>query len=382
MLSLQETQSLFEKAEYKDLVEDYKVMRDHGFYDHDTANLFGSGEEQNEHRIKSLGQDDANKLMETIKNVPLKHLIKEFLAKSSTTGIGGAAYLIPLKIYQTLYTYAAVPDIINDVSSTVVPAAEVPGSTLDVDIAKYGKYKPHMISSGAKQWEEEMEFTKSTLDFSNAWGINFSIGNDLIEDQKFSMIDVHVRMAGEQMGKYSAWKVLQRMITPSGGDGTQWVPTPGADNITLSVYWLAYDALIQNEFRPTNHLSTYHSMIYTMQDTTLFPAATISTWRDTIFKGEDPKMFGLDWIRCEIPPSTSTATDGMWDIASPGTAQTMTNMLAFVFAKDYGWISGRKRWLRLENYSDPVRDLVGATITARQDTQSLYNTAQAKIKTT
>jgi hypothetical protein len=383
-LSLQETKTLFESEKYKSLLEDYKVMRDHGFYDHDTANLFGTGDEQQEHKVDGLDETDKNKVMETLKTVPLSRLVKEFLAKSSTTGLDGAAYLIPLKIYQTLYTYAASADIINDVSSIVVPASEVPGATLDVDIAKYGTYKPHKFQSGGKQVEEEIAFTKSTLDFTAPWGINFSIGNDLIEDQKFSLIDVHVRMAGEQMGKYSSYQVLNRMITNSGGDGTMYLaPSMGADNPTLTNYAAAYDQPMINEFRPTHHLTTYHGMLQVMKDTTYFPSGTLSTWRDKIFAAEDPKMLGLEWIRCDLPPSNgSTGADGMYEIDSAGTGATMGDLKAWVFAKDYFLISGRKRWLRMENYSDPVRDLVGATITARQDTQSLYNTAASYLLAT
>jgi len=53
-------------------------------------------------------------------------------------------------------------------------------------------------------------------------------------------------------------------------------------------------------------------------------------------------------------------------------AKVGTDLLTIVFDKDYAMLSGRKRWLRIENYSDPVRDLVGATITARQDSVTLY----------
>ena len=35
--------------------------------------------------------------------------------------------------------------------------------------------------------------------------------------------------------------------------------------------------------------------------------------------------------------------------------------------------------LRIENYSDPVRDLVGATITCRQDSVTVYNDSICKI---
>jgi len=56
-----------------------------------------------------------------------------------------------------------------------------------------------------------------------------------------------------------------------------------------------------------------------------------------------------------------------------------TSCETLVFDKDYALLSGRKRWLRIENYSDPIRDLVGATVTARQDSVTIYNDACANI---
>jgi hypothetical protein len=365
MLSLQETQALFEKAEYKDIVESFRVKKDHAVYDHDEANLFGVGTEQQEQRIQALGQDDANKLAETVKTVPLSRMIKEFLAKSSTTGLSGAAYLIPLKIYSTLATYAAVPDLINEVSMAVIPASEIPGATLDVDIAKYGSYKPHVVSSGAKQVEEEIAFTKATLDFTRTFGINFNIGNDLIEDNQFALIDVHVRMAGDQMGQESAKRVLADMVTCSDGDGTlNTVASMGSNSTTLANLSGGYDMIITNfaGARPDKLLSNYNMLRKgPMLDTTTFPAVALATWREKIFNAEDPKIWGLNWIRTDHP-STFTAASSL-----------PTHNKSWIFCKDYSFISGRKRWLRMENYSDPVRDLVGATITARQDTKSIYN---------
>jgi hypothetical protein len=368
-LSLQETQQLFEKPEYKSILEDYVVQKDHGFYDHDAANLFGIGLDQQEHRTPALNQDDANKLAETVKSVPLSRMIKEFLAKSGTTGLNGAAYLIPLKIYSTLATYAASRDIINDISMVVIPAAEIPGATLDIDIARYGSYVPHALSSGGKQVEEEIEFDKATLNFTKPWGINFSIGNDLIEDSQFSLIDMHVRMAGEQMGKYSTTKILAKMLTTTDGSGTLLTESAGNDTTLLDDVNNAQNAVLLGfEVMPDSHLAPY--WVYKngiIKDTTYFPSGSTSTWRESILHHEDPKIWGLNWIECNHPSLTTIASS------------LPTASKSYVFCKQYSYISGRKRWLRLENYSDPVRDLVGATITARQDTVSVYNQSVCQV---
>jgi hypothetical protein len=56
-------------------------------------------------------------------------------------------------------------------------------------------------------------------------------------------------------------------------------------------------------------------------------------------------------------------------------AGTHNNLQCWVFAKQYACLSGRKRWMRVEQYSEPVKDLKGAMVTFRQDTICLYKDA-------
>ena len=55
-----------------------------------------------------------------------------------------------------------------------------------------------------------------------------------------------------------------------------------------------------------------------------------------------------------------------------GTA-AMTACKTIVFDRNNALFTGRKTWMRIENYSDPVRDLAGAVIRCRQDSVSLQN---------
>ena len=48
-----------------------------------------------------------------------------------------------------------------------------------------------------------------------------------------------------------------------------------------------------------------------------------------------------------------------------------------VFTKASALLSGRKRWLRIENYAEPIKDLVGATVSFRQDSVTIYDDAIA-----
>ena len=50
-----------------------------------------------------------------------------------------------------------------------------------------------------------------------------------------------------------------------------------------------------------------------------------------------------------------------------------------MFDKNNALLSGRKRWMRIEKYSEPVKDLAGATVTFRQDSVNVYADSSATI---
>jgi len=368
-LSLQETKTLFEKPEYKQIVETLRYKGDDGkdCFEYDAYNPFGTGYLQEKYKVPRMGAEDAMRLAETVKTIPFTLMAKEFLAQSGTTGIGGAAYLVPVKIHSILQTYASPPDIINDVSMVVLPASEIPGKTVDVTIAKRSSYYPHATASGAKAPEEELGFTKATLDFSKTLTVNFNIGNDLLEDTpQFSLIETHIRMAGAEMGKRSSTEVLAVMASTTDGDGTMNTKAASEDAMTIGELWDAVNTNIVDEFIPDRVIGPMEIMKQVLADVTTTAYAT--DFHNAAITGNSiGNLFGLTWIRCDHP--------SLWT----ETSHLPTDCIAYVFSKDYSYLSGRKRWLRIENYSDPVRDLVGAVITGRQDTVSIYDDSVCKI---
>jgi hypothetical protein len=369
MIGFQKIQEIYQKPEYKDLRAHIKSDRDKGYYQYDEANIYGIGHDQQNRKIPKLKKADMKAIAETVKNIPFPMLAREFLAQSGTAGIGGAYYLVPTKIYQILQTYASPRDIINDVSMTVIPAGEIPGSTLDIDIAKGGSYLPHKTTSGAKAPEEELGFSKATLDFTNTETINFNIGNDLIEDTpQLNLIETHIRMAGAECGKRSSTLVLAVMATSNDGDGTLNAEAAGADTTTAQDLQNAIQMVLVDEFIPDTLLAPSHVVWDAIvADTTFIDTGQGDDIRVPYLKGGDGGLFAVKWVRVEHPSLWTEASD------------LPTNCISYVFAKDYAYISGRKRWMRIENYSDPLRDLVGAVISFRQDTVSIYNDSITKI---
>jgi len=118
----------------------------------------------------------------------------------------------------------------------------------------------------------------------------------------------------------------------------------------------------------TSRHQIYHNI---SADTTYSMDAT--GFRDELVREAYPKrLLGMNVIysECDILSHSWTTGTAYEDLDS------------FAFSKDYSLLTGRKRWLRIEKYSNPVRDLVGATVTARQDSVSVYNDSVCRIRET
>lgn len=52
-----------------------------------------------------------------------------------------------------------------------------------------------------------------------------------------------------------------------------------------------------------------------------------------------------------------------------------TNAYSVVFDRGNALLTGRKRWLELKNFSNPIEDIAGAVVSFRQDSVTLYKDA-------
>lgn len=354
----------------KDQRKQVELMLDQGHYDYNEATILMN-------QTKAKRQE----LWESLRQFSLE----EFLAHSGTTGLAGANYLVPDKIYQIMYDSAVEADICDKISIAMIPAAEIPGSTLQVDIAVDDSYKPHYYSSGGSMPDETIETTTADMDFSTSFGINFRITNDLIEDSQFDLVEMHLRNAGREMGEFATNMAVTVLAAGTDGDGTlngyvtgDTITTTAADetkwcgDTTMDIE-KAMDRNSQDGYVSDTLLITHHAMIHTVMRTVGTTGTGESQpWIHDRIAGEPggwpTRMFDMDVIysNCDA-------------LAKPTPATPYAPVITLVFDKDYALLTGRKRWLRIEKYSDPVRDLVGATITARQDSVTVYNDSICKI---
>ena len=214
--------------------------------------------------------------------------------------------------------------------------------------------------------DETIETVKSTLDFSTAFGINFRITNDLIEDSQFDLIEMHLRNAGREMGEFASNEALTIMYAPASGDGTLNInaATGAADCTTFVGGGATQDvrscirANLADGYISDTMAVTHEAMLNSILFTIGLQYQESMVWNEFAHGTWPTRLAGMNIVYADT------------DIMTTNKAQTDCKTL--IFAKEYALISGRKRWLRIEKYSDPIRDLVGATITARQDSKAVY----------
>ena len=338
-------------------------------YDYFDANLTDGLQSEDQARvIKSLANIPlANLIAAAAPELGLKLRAQEFLAKSGTTGIGGAAYLIPDKIHQVLFDSSVETDLAPEISIAMIPPEQIPGATLKVDIEIDDKYKPYRFSSGGQIADQQGQIKPATLDFTQPWGINFRIGNDLIEDSQFNMLEFHIRRAGLEFGEYSTNEALAILKTATDGDGTVNGGASGDANETRFTGATTTDlvdlhqAIYDDRYKADTLILVPHAWYHNIVTTAYISSSTYSEpWAyNAIVDGLPSKILGCKVYWSTVDTLTNT--------------QVMDNLVSIMFQKDRALLTGRKRWLRIENYSDPIRDLVGAAITARQDSVTIYN---------
>ncbi len=315
--------------------------------------------------VSGLNLSDKMEILESIRAIPLE----EFLAKSGTTGISGAAYLVPVKANDLLVNFSAETDKVPLISSRMI--YDWKGDTWTLSIADDESYKPKPFSSGGSMPEEEMNLAQVSLYFTPAYkmGININIGYDLQEDvQNYGVIERHIEEAAKAFGREATDRALLPLQLAADGIGTlNSAATGDADetkftsgttsDIVTAIRGLSYDRWVANTLIVTGE-AWGHSV--SMQ------AKPIGFDNLPPSAGFDLKIGQLD-----VMFSNSVNLHASTDLESAA----FTNCVSIIFDRRNALISGRKRWLRMERYADPVRDLSGAIIVGEQDSTSIYDDA-------
>jgi len=316
--------------------------------------------------LSGLGKADYLEVKETLRAVSLADLIQEFLGKSGTTGIAGAAYLIPDKVHDVLFEAGAMSDIVPRVANIVT----CPGSSLKVDIEVDDSFKAHFRGGGGDDRTETMRTTVATAT-PKLFSIAPAIDNELIEDSQFDMFEVHLRRAAEQMGQFATEYFLADLITCADGDGTQNAGTSATANKTyLGDLAEAWNGNAQDKHVSDQVVCGPEVITDILQD------ATVSVYGQR-FHDRAVTDSPLSWGSFMGMNMNMVLMNEAY--TGQGALYLGSKWTSFILRKETAMLAVRKRWMKIEEYSNPLHDLVGAVISARQDQVSVYNDASYQL---
>ena len=345
MYSIQE---MIEKSETQ--IKSIKHALDSGSYHPEEASIFDG---QKASVVRTL--------QESLRNIPLS----EFLGKSGTAGIAGAAYMVPEKVHDLLIMSAKRTDLC-ELIGYVVPSWQ--GGDLVVPIVKDEALRPRKGSGGGgTATGTKLSSEKATLS-PVKFDMALEVDNEMIEDSNYGLIEWLIRNAGRGMGYLASEMALGVLIAAPDGDGTLNASATGDADETLMTGGATADiedaltGIGDDEFIANTLITTPESWSHSIASDAGAAGYIITEGAD----GFHARLCELDVFK-HTSPQLHDPTDPVGD--------PMTACINVIFDRYNAILTGRKRWLTIENYSDPIKDLAGAVVSSRQDSVTLYKDA-------
>jgi HK97 family phage major capsid protein len=358
MLSLQEIQSTAH-AGIRNVRKALDASNGQNGWHPEDANIFDG--------LKASEEAD---IRETLSRFTLSTLLaklnaKEILMKGVTAD--GADVLVATKLHDTLIYAAKEYDICDRLGYVVGPWE---GGNLKVDITKDGSYKARRFVGGANIKDVNAAWVQNTLT-PEGYGIKIAGGEELIEDEAYGIVQWHAEEAAKAVGKQATDLALSVLTTGTGGDGTLNSSATGNSaetkfsGGTTSDVVQAYRAVGADQFNANTLVCTSEAFGHSIS---LYTGT--NAWHPLEPpEGFDAKIGVLD-VLISNSPTLHAAADIEIDPAS-----TFTLCKTAVFDRKNALMTGRKRWMEIKNFADPIRDIGGAVVSFRQASACLYNDA-------
>ena len=331
-------------------------------------------------------------IKETLKAIPLPTMIAlaakergymkmdlaEFIGHSGslTTGFTGAgaagfSYLLPDAIYGNMLERASLADLAPTISNVL----SSPTAWLKINAEEDGNYKPKWFSSGGEMAQETIRVTQGTIT-PRSFGFNIGITNEMLEDNSFDTMATHLRIAAKRMGEWSTLMTLFPVMDDHRASATTYRITGAYNTVGAGGNYLYLSDL--TEAWSQNNIDGWGTgnvvvLPPVAMDTLLYGESGKTTSTDTtqvaynLQSNPIGSPMGLPcYMTTHMTTSDTPAANQYWS------GLYSTTWHALVLNKEYGIQTLRKRWLKLENYSDPVKDLVGAVMTSRQGSLVAY----------
>jgi hypothetical protein len=170
----------------------------------------------------------------------------------------------------------------------------------------------------------------------------------------------HLQRAAIKMGDLASDMAIAVLTTATDGDGSVNSSATGDSNETRLVNGTTADVV-----DAVRALGSDRFVADTLLTTPEAWGHSISTQAAEAGWSIQGNQLGMLNVIQSFSPILHATTD------AEGAA--FTDCKTVIFSKANALLTGRKRWLQIDHYTDPIRDLPGAVISARQDSITLFN---------
>lgn len=280
-----------------------------------------------------------------------KH-IREFLG----TGLGTEGQLlIPRKIHDAL---------IEEVDKNLIPRteaalffgpADIPGSSIDVDLVTPDKMDVRVVAEGAEIPLDQTEYTSTNVK-PLKYGVAIRITRELLEDAKWNLLQHNVMIAGKRLAENE-----NSLVVSLGLDNAANTVT-GGGAITIANITRAMQYLEDSDYEPTSYFVGME-VLNDLRNIDTFVEFNKIGNREMLERGFLGTIYGMNVMKV----STNAG---------------MTSTSSYVTDKAHAYMIAEKRPLTIENFELPSYDMSASAITQRMTVKVLRSSAIAKITTT
>lgn len=279
--------------------------------------------------------------------------LKEYI--STGRGTEGSL-LIPRRIYNTIVEETAKALIPRTEAGWVFGPADIPGSSIDVNLATANSLKVRLVAEGAEIPLDSSAYTSTNIK-PKKFGVAVRITREMQEDSQFNLLEHDIKIASKRLAENENNLVLTAL------DNAANTVTGGA-SITIANITRAMQYLDDSDFAPTT-LALGNEVLNDLRNIDTFVEADKKGDTEMMKKGFVGVIYGMNCIKFSTNAAPSTTY----------------SKYAYVFDRDYAYAIAEKRPIAIENFDLATYDMSGSVITQRIAVKEIRTSAIAKITT-
>ena len=217
------------------------------------------------------------------------------------------------------------------------------------------------VAEGSKVPIDTQVYSKEDITISKI-GTRPIITNEMVEDCLFDIVDLELRKAGARMENKLNRDVLLEILTDT---------TAGTSDVDPEVAHIAVTDLAKaradvetNNYMPDKLVLHPSAEGYLLQDSNL-AYVSYAGQSKSLSQGLMPTIFGLKPYICTV---TTGSTGHVW-----GATDAANNYNAFMLDSKAHTYIGMRRDLTVEEYDDPIHDIMGIACTMRYGTATIQS---------